>query len=304
MKNNNIKLSIIIPTKNRVNYLEEAILSIEKQTFSDYELIIIDDNSKYDYRKMLKKFSNININYIKNNIDLFAHNSRKIGYEKAKGKYIIFMDDDDFYIDNDFFERAINILENDLSISTYIGSTQNFINEKLDKIIDLKCEGKISNEKYLNNFGRKFLKPSSTLTAILRKRTLEKNDFHNCKMINDTCIFLYAIMSGEIYVDNVPVAAYRIHNTNISKRKFEFEFIKLCLNEKKKVYKKLRKDKKLENPFNWFLNQVEISANYFICCSQYDIKTIIYILFWMLIYGKGIIVPYILKSMKRKVKIL
>jgi glycosyltransferase involved in cell wall biosynthesis len=96
METNTPFFSIVIPTFNRAHVIEKAIQSVINQTFTDWELIIIDDGSKDNTTAVIGKFKNdkIKYNYQKNTERSKARNN---GIELAKGKYICFLDSDDEY---------------------------------------------------------------------------------------------------------------------------------------------------------------------------------------------------------------
>jgi teichuronic acid biosynthesis glycosyltransferase TuaG len=100
-----IKVSVVIPTYNRFDYLLNAVNSIKDQNFSDFEILIINDGST-DENYYENKLSGTNIKQIdleenqkiKNG---FASDAiRNIGIEHARGKYIAFLDDDDYWMPN------------------------------------------------------------------------------------------------------------------------------------------------------------------------------------------------------------
>lgn len=282
-------ISVIIPTHNRKEFVIQAIESIKKQEYDNIEIIIIDDCSTDDTLVSIKNLSKSidNIKILSNSETLFANNSRKKGLKIANGKYIVFMDDDDFYIDNNFFGDSIKIMEEDKSISTVIGSTTDFKKNKFGKSIDLNGNGKILNRDYLNKFEIHYNKPNSTLTMVIKKDFLIKMNFENSKMVNDTCIYLNAIFNGNVYLINKSVAAYRIHENNISNKKFKFNFIIDCLNEKNRIYKLGIKEKKFINSNYWYYKQIRKSAYYFIYSSNKDFYTICVILCWLLFHNHG-----------------
>ena len=101
-----IKISVIIPVYNGENYINRCLFSLEKQTFKDFELIIINDGSQDKTEKLIDDFirrSSLNVSYIaqKNSGQAAARNR---GLEKAKGNYIAFIDSDD-YVARDYLER-------------------------------------------------------------------------------------------------------------------------------------------------------------------------------------------------------
>ena len=102
-------ISVIIPTYRRYTYLRQAVQSVIQQNYSDIEIIIIDDHSGDETKKISKDFPQIH--YIENDKNKGPGYSRKMGLKKAQGEYIVFLDDDDYYTDNSFFHTAVDILE-------------------------------------------------------------------------------------------------------------------------------------------------------------------------------------------------
>ena len=89
------RVSVIIPTYNRAGYLTEAIDSVFGQTYSNMEIIVVDDGSTDDTRERLKPYRDIiEYVYIDNGGPARARN---VGMEMAKGEYIAFLDSDDLY---------------------------------------------------------------------------------------------------------------------------------------------------------------------------------------------------------------
>ena len=95
-----ILVSIVVPTYNRTNFLEEAIISVMNQTYKDIEVIIVDDNAnKPDVREYVKATVS---NYpacrlVQNQMNLGGALTRNEGIKQSKGELISFLDDDDTY---------------------------------------------------------------------------------------------------------------------------------------------------------------------------------------------------------------
>ena len=89
--------TIILPTYNRANFLPSAINSMVEQTFTDWELIIIDDGSTDNTADVVKNFSDHRIKYYyqKNSERSAARNN---GLKHSTGTYICFLDSDDYYL--------------------------------------------------------------------------------------------------------------------------------------------------------------------------------------------------------------
>ena len=109
------KVSVIIPTYKRSEYITRAINSVLSQTYQDYELIVVDDNNPdTDERKELEKIMSIykenqNVIYIQHEKNKNGAAARNTGIRIAKGEYITFLDDDDFYL-KDRLQVMVNAL--------------------------------------------------------------------------------------------------------------------------------------------------------------------------------------------------
>ncbi|MCL1945747.1 MAG: glycosyltransferase family 2 protein [Chitinivibrionia bacterium] len=96
-----MKITATITTRNRVEQLKKAVKSVESQTLLPDELIIIDDNSSdgtKEYCENLQKNSKISIIYFRNEIQVGSNKCRNQAIERANGKYIAFLDDDDEWL--------------------------------------------------------------------------------------------------------------------------------------------------------------------------------------------------------------
>lgn len=108
-----VKVSVIMPVYNCEKYLADSIKSVLAQTFTDFELIIIDDGSKDKSRKIIEEYSlkdtRIKAFYNKNHGVSFTRN---YGIDHANGEYIAFIDADDIY-DNKYLEEMFSVIINE-----------------------------------------------------------------------------------------------------------------------------------------------------------------------------------------------
>ena len=104
----NPKVSIIIPVYNVEKYLKKCLDSVVNQTLKDIEIIVVNDGSPDNSQKIIdeyaKKYSQI-ASYTKENGGL--SDARNYGIKKSKGKYLAFIDSDDF-IDHDMIKKMYN----------------------------------------------------------------------------------------------------------------------------------------------------------------------------------------------------
>lgn len=95
----NIKVSIIVPIYNVEKYLDACLWSLRKQTYDEFEIIVVDDkspdNSVYIAQRHAEEDSRLKIYYHEKNRKLGA--ARNTGIQYAQGKYIMFLDSDDLY---------------------------------------------------------------------------------------------------------------------------------------------------------------------------------------------------------------
>ena len=150
---NNLELSIIVPVYNVEKYLEECLNSISKIKDINYEILIINDGSPDNSQKIIEEFCRNNNKakfFIKENGGISS--ARNYGLERAKGKYIWFVDSDDF-INPDEFQNFYKGLEDDLDI--LIGNYFSLKNENLIRGTESYKENIIfSGEKFLRENGK------------------------------------------------------------------------------------------------------------------------------------------------------
>lgn len=91
-------VSVILPTYNRANALRISSASVLAQTFSDLELIIVDDGSEEDIASVAESFKDARVRYIRCDENRGVASARNIGIAVAKGKYIAFQDSDDEWL--------------------------------------------------------------------------------------------------------------------------------------------------------------------------------------------------------------
>tara|TARA_A100001011_G_scaffold100527_1_gene105921 strand:+ start:1393 stop:2328 length:936 start_codon:yes stop_codon:yes gene_type:complete len=105
-----IKFSIVIPLYNKEDYVLNTLNSIFKQTFSNYEIIIVNDASTDNSLQLVKELNDKRIRIIENKENLGLSATRNAGISNAKSDYIAFLDADDCW-HTTFLERIAALIE-------------------------------------------------------------------------------------------------------------------------------------------------------------------------------------------------
>lgn len=108
--NNKNDISIIVPVYNAEKYIKKCVDSLVNQTKKELEIILVNDGSTDSSEKIIKEYKDKRIKYFKNKNQGIGK-TRNFGIEKASGKYIMFVDSDD-YIEKDECEKLYNKAEN------------------------------------------------------------------------------------------------------------------------------------------------------------------------------------------------
>jgi glycosyltransferase involved in cell wall biosynthesis len=121
--------TIILPTHNRSSLVQNAINSVLRQTYHDFQLIIVDDGSTDDTRKIISAITDSRVIRIFQQQGGGVSAARNKGIEAAQGRYISFLDDDDEYLPN-FLEETRNFI---LSATTPMQFTWSGIRVNIQK---------------------------------------------------------------------------------------------------------------------------------------------------------------------------
>lgn len=206
-------VSVIIPCFNASQYISEAISSVLNQTYSNYEIIVIDDGSTDNTKTAIEiHFHSIKYFYKDNGGPASARN---LGIAKANGEYIAFLDADDYWLP-DKLALQIDVLKTN---SQYGLIHSNYL---------IREEGRDLYPRFLthkppsgNVFESLFIDNHiGNLTVVIRRECLEAigrfDESRELISIEDYEFWLRIARSFEIRYIDKPVAVYRVHATNIS----------------------------------------------------------------------------------------
>lgn len=202
------KVSVIIPTYNRANYISEAIDSVLDQTFQDFEIIIIDDGSTDNTKTVLAKYGSKIKYFYKNNGG--EGSARNLGIKKARGQYIAFLDSDDLWLPSKI-EKQLSFLERNPKFDL-VYTTMSII----DEFGNLKEE--VRPTRPARNLSQLLDGYRIPMTVLVKKlKLLEAGYFdETMKVAEDTDMWIRFARLGVIDFLNEPLALYRKHSNNIS----------------------------------------------------------------------------------------
>lgn len=164
------KVSVIIPTFNRGHLIERSIKSVLNQTYSNLELILVDDCSTDDTSKIAAEIIDSRFRYFKNGKNLGPSKSRNIGIELSSGELIAFQDsDDEWHLDK--LEKQVALILNSPQevAAVYCGM----------EFFDYKSRNKIGEDIREVNFrkiyseGSFFMTPAN-VTVLIKKSVLSE----------------------------------------------------------------------------------------------------------------------------------
>ena len=143
-------ISIIIPAYNAEKYIDKCLDSLINQTKKEIEIIIVNDGSKDKTEEIIKSYTDSRIKYYKNTNKGIGY-TRNYGIEKSTGKYLMFLDSDDYYEKNacELFFKEAEKEKLDIVVCDYYKVYSNGIKEEF-KIGDFEASSLKENNKLLN----------------------------------------------------------------------------------------------------------------------------------------------------------
>lgn len=213
-----LKISVIIPVYNIDKFLRRCVDSILNQSYSNLELILVDDGSSDlspsicdEYEKMDKR---VKVIHIENG---GLSNARNIGLENATGEYISFIDGDD-YIDTKMYEVMMkkNIKKYDIIVCDYVKSMND--NYEFSKNQDIKFEVKNAKKILQISYKTELIKYTVVWNKLYKSTFIKDKKFNvNIKYGEDHNFLnkLYYNTDEILVLDNILYCYYRGNTTSI-----------------------------------------------------------------------------------------
>lgn len=218
------KISIIIPTFNRANYLKRAIESALSQNYKEIEIIVSDNASTDETPKIVKNyFKDERFKYFRNqqNIGMVA-NWRKALYEYANGDFFLILSDDDWLTNKQYVSKAVNLIKNyENIVMVYADGYIYYENLKKTVKFNLPFKNVVEGKEII--FTPKQKKPQYhyLLSNVLfkKKLALELNSFSNNYNLGcDAELFFKTCLFGNVGIINDFVSIYNHHSDNLNNK--------------------------------------------------------------------------------------
>ena len=211
--------SIIIPTYNHANFLKIALRSVINQTYQNFEVIVVDNNSEDNTDEVISNFndSRIRLHKINNNGVIAA--SRNFGIEKASNEWLAFLDSDDRWYPNKLSKVNECLLKN----NSYDVLSTNEYKVYQDKTRKKNLSyGPLYKDtyKHLLLFGNR-LSPSATVVrkSFLQKNKIKFNESKNFITVEDYDFWLQlAFYKANFKFIHSVQGEYLVHASNNSSR--------------------------------------------------------------------------------------
>lgn len=200
-------VSIIMPSYNTEKYIRDSIDSVIAQTYTNWELIIIDDCSPDNSNEIIESYKDPRIRLLKNERNSGAAVSRNYGLREAKGKYIAFIDSDDTWV-KDKLEKQIKFIEDNDYAFVYAdyriclnGIWENVVRTAPNKI----NKRKIYNYCYF-----------STITVMYDVEKVGLIQIEDLKKNNDYAMWIQALSKVDAFRQPECLAYYIKHDDSVS----------------------------------------------------------------------------------------
>lgn len=208
---------MIVPTYNRAHLISRSIRSVLSQTFTDLELILVDDGSIDNTRKVVEGFQKADgrVRYVHQDNSGAPARPKNLGIKISLGEYIAFLDDDDEWL-SDKLEKQLSLFENSPKLKLgLVGCGVAVLNAKGDKLYEFKMP---KTDDYIAELLRRnFIFTSSCV--VVKKEVFKNIGLHDerFRMGDDWDMWVRIAQNYAFDFVHEPLTKYYRHENNASK---------------------------------------------------------------------------------------
>lgn len=207
---NNELISIVMPTYNCAQFIMQSIESVLKQSYTNWELLIVDDcstdNTESLIRELLQKDGRIH--YTRLDINSGAAVARNTAIKQAKGHYVAFLDADDLWMPNKL-ECQLRFMQENKYAFTYT----NYLQENVQQSI---CSLRVSGPKHISPYLMLIYGWVSCPSVMLDRQVVGTICGPNIRKRNDYALWLKVIKKADCYLLDADLLVVRKHRGSIS----------------------------------------------------------------------------------------
>lgn len=219
----NLKISVIVSVYNTEKYIEKCLDSLLNQTYSNIEIVVINDCSTDGSLKILKKYAKKydNMILIENKENKGLSYSRNVGLEKATGEYIGYIDSDD-YVDPTYYEQMMKAIKKEKSEIAIADMKIVYEDGSFPDYVSKGCNGEVNTLNIIKNG-----LAASACNKLFKREIIEKYKFSEGKLNEDLAVILPSIVAAKkiSYVENNNYYYVQhtgsIQNSRFSDRRFD-----------------------------------------------------------------------------------
>lgn len=207
-------VSIITPMYNAERFVEKTIKSVLNQTYSNWEMLIVDDCSTDNSANIVKSYAqrDSRIKYLKSDSNKGVSNARNIALANAKGQYIAFLDSDDMWHESKLEKQVSFMKKNNHTITFTAYELIDEEDNKLNKTINISERVDYNNLLKSNSLG--------CLTVVIDRSRIDFDIRMSGVRHEDYALWLSILKCGNVaYGINEVLAIYRKSNSSLSGNK-------------------------------------------------------------------------------------
>ncbi len=242
----NIFFSIIIPTYNRELYIRDTIISVLGQTFTDFEILVIDNYSTDNTLAIIESFKDNRIFFYQNQENYERCYSRNRGIALSKGQFILLLDSDDLFEPNHLQEWYEFINQRDSQTKVFYVSEKKIL---FNDIIEVQNNTKLKEHPVAYFFQNPILPGQVCIPSIIAKKHFFRNDL---LIFEDAALWMELALENQVVFNSISTFIYRNHEDNsVNVIKHNAYFLRL------KAIRKLLQEK----TFSKFIYQKRFALN-------------------------------------------
>lgn len=194
-------VSVIMPTYNCGRFIRESIDSVLAQTYTNWELLIVDDCSTDETQRIVRTYTDARIRYTRNEQNMGAALTRNRALREANGRYIAFLDSDDLWLPTKL-EKQIAFMQT----SGYAFTYHNYIEiDEQSQVLGILVSGK----KHVRPFDMYSCCWPGCLSVVYDREQIGCIQIPDIRKNNDSAMWLQVIRKADCYLLPEVLAKYR-----------------------------------------------------------------------------------------------